>query len=60
MSLKAFHIFFILVSIALTLWLGFYALPSNKAAGSAAFAAAAALTAYLVWFLLKLKRMSKV
>ena len=59
MSLKAFHIFFILVSIALTVWLGFFAMPANTAAGAASFAASVVLTAYLFWFLAKLKRMKK-
>lgn len=59
MSLKAFHIVFILISIALTVWLGFFALPTHAAAGAAAFASSALLAAYLVWFLIKLKRMKK-
>jgi hypothetical protein len=63
-SLKGFHIFFIVCSIVLVLGLGVwlyngYASGQGAAAlfyAGLAFAAAVGLTGYLVWFLRKMKK----
>ena len=66
MSLKTFHIFFILVSTLLALALGVWAIddfgqsasPGNLALGSGSFIASGALLSYGIWFLRKLKNVS--
>ncbi len=63
MSLKAFHIFFIIVSILLTVVFGFWAVDDfgrsasrvNLALGVGSFIASGALIWYGIWFLRKLK-----
>ena len=66
MSLKAFHIFFILMSTALTLGFGVWGTRDFAQSGSwvhltlgvGSFAASAFLAFYGVWFLRKLKHVS--
>ena len=66
MSLKAFHVCFIVLSILLTVGLGFWGLRdyghsknlANLSLGMGAWAVGAALTAYLFWFLFKMRKMS--
>ncbi len=54
MSLKAFHIVFILLSILLAAGLGIWAFNfSHVTAGIGAFAGAVALSYYLFWFIRK-------
>lgn len=68
MSLKAFHVFFIAVCLLLSVGTGIWGIRDYQAAGSAAslylgvgaFVAAAALSAYGVWFLKKLRHLSYV
>ncbi len=63
MSLKAFHIFFIVVSTALTLVFGAWAIRDFAASGSglnlalglASLVGSIALVRYGVWFLRKMK-----
>jgi quinol-cytochrome oxidoreductase complex cytochrome b subunit len=67
MGLRGFHIFFILVSIAFAVGLGIWgvrdyartASPLNLFIGIGSFAAAAALTAYLIWFVIKSKKLTQ-
>ncbi len=59
MSLKAFHIFFILTSITLAVGFGFWALPVYFWMGSASFVVGALLVIYLFWFVAKLGRLKK-
>lgn len=61
MSLRAFHIVFILASIALSVVFGLWARQNvqNPAAGIAAYILAGALLGYLVWFLKKKKAVSR-
>ena len=59
MSLKAFHIVFILLSVSITTGFGLWALtshPDYKGWGIACLVAAACLVVYGVAFLQKLKR----
>ncbi len=65
MSLKAFHVVFVLASIALAVWFGVWAAGRAEAGGAGwwllaggGFAAAAALVVYGVWFLRKMKDVS--
>ncbi len=63
MSLKAFHIFFIVVSILLAVAFGFWAVDDfgrsasrvHLALGVGSFIASGVLVVYGVWFLRKLK-----
>jgi len=63
MSLKAVHIFFILLSITLAGGFGIWAVRNYSATGSlvngalgiASFACGVALVMYLVWFVIKIK-----
>ncbi len=63
MSLKAFHIFFIIASILLTVGFGFWAVDDFRrsasrvhlALGVASFIGSGVLVVYGVWFLRKLK-----
>lgn len=63
MSLKAFHIFFIVVSTALCVWLGVWGIDDfgqsgswvNLSLGVGSFIAGILLVWYGVWFLRKLK-----
>ena len=65
MSLKAFHIFFIVVSTALALGFGVWATRdfaasgnrTNLALGVGSFVASAVLVRYGLWFLRKHKKM---
>ena len=61
MSLKAFHIFFIVVSDVLTLCLGVWALVQHQPVSWAitAFAGSVALNVYLAWFLVKSKDLGR-
>ena len=66
MSLKAFHIFFIIVSTALTIGFGLWATQDfaatgnrvNLAMGVGSFLSSIALIWYGAWFLRKLKNVS--
>lgn len=65
MSLKAFHVVFVLASIALAVWVGVWAAGRADAGGAGwwllaggGFAAAVALGVYGVWFLKKMKGVS--
>lgn len=66
MSLKAFHVFFVLVSVLCALGFGAWAVADYQRSGSASvlalgvlgFAAAAALIWYGFWFMRKLKDVS--
>ena len=66
MSLKAFHVFFVVVSTLLALGFGAWSIAEYSrtgqggtlAMGIASFAAAAALVVYGFWFLRKLKNVS--
>ncbi len=63
MSLKAFHIFFIIASILLTVVFGFWAVDDfgrsasrvHLALGVCSFIGSGALVCYGIWFLRKLK-----
>ena len=63
MSLRAFHIFFIVVSIALAVWFGFWEIQNSRRIGflparavaAASLAAGAGLAVYLFWFVKKTK-----
>ncbi len=58
MSLKAFHIFFICVSILTALGFGYWALKnSSHALGIASLAVGVLLIAYLSWFVHKAKKL---
>lgn len=66
MSLKAFHVFFVIVSVLCALGFGAWSLADYSRTGSgsvlalgvAGFVAAAALIFYGFWFLRKLKNVS--
>lgn len=66
MSLKAFHVVFVLASIALSTWVGVWAAGTAADEGGAGwwllavggFAAAVALVVYGIWFLKKTKDVS--
>ena len=66
MSLKAFHIFFVLVSAAMSIGLGFWGIKDYLQSGSSlslslavgAFAGSGCLVWYGRWFLRKLKNVS--
>lgn len=69
MSLKAFHVIFISAATLLALWLGVWAWGQREASGGSdggswtaltfgAFAAAAGLVVYEVWFLRKTRKVS--
>lgn len=66
MSLKAFHIFFIIISIVLTVGFGFWGVRDysnsknviNFILGISSFVGGGALAIYLVWFFSKMKRIS--
>lgn len=61
MSLRAFHVVFIVASMALALWTGVWATGQGgggwTALAAACFVAFAALVVYGVWFLRKTKGM---
>ena len=60
MSLRAFHIVFIFLSIALSAGFGFweYRINANTAFATLSFLLSALLTAYLFWFISKIKKAS--
>ena len=66
MSLKAFHVIFISAAVLLAVWLGLWAWDQRQTAGGGgwlaltcgAFAAAAGLVVYEVWFLRKTRKVS--
>lgn len=66
MSLKAFHVFFVIVSVLCALGFGAWSIADYRRTGSgsvlalgvAGFVAAAALIFYGFWFLRKLKNVS--
>ena len=66
MSLKAFHVFFLIVSILLLAFLSFWGIENyqesknvvNLALGVAALPACAILSWYFTWFLKKLRNVS--
>lgn len=68
MSLKAFHVFFLAVSLLLTLGFGFWAVrdyqdvgkPDSLYLGVGSFAISLLLAIYGVWFLKKLRGISYV
>jgi len=65
-SLKAFHVIFVSAAVLLAVWLGFWAWDQRQAVGGGgwlafscgAFAAAAGLVVYEVWFLRKTRKVS--
>lgn len=59
MSLKAFHVFFISISIALSIGFGFWALERYVVLSALSLAAGVSLVVYLFWFLKKLKNLKK-
>jgi hypothetical protein len=58
-SLRAFHVFFIIASAALAVGFGFWALPISFGLGSASFVFGAFLAGYLFWFATKLRPAKK-
>lgn len=66
MSLKSFHIVFIVLSIFLSFGFGFWAVREyvatpqilNGVMGYASLTAGVVLAAYLVWFLVKMRKIS--
>lgn len=64
MSLKAFHIFFIVLAVALAVGFGVWGIQDyatsqsrvNLGLAASSFLGAGALTAYLLWFLRKIKK----
>lgn len=59
MSLRAFHLLFIAISVALAFGFGIWCLHNEStAAGVASFIVGAGLVAYLFWFLRKTKKLS--
>jgi hypothetical protein len=66
MSLKAFHLVFITLAIALVLWLGWWALGAARAGAGGGWwllaggclLSAGGLVAYEVWFLRKTREVS--
>ncbi len=59
MSLKAFHIFFIVASIVLAAGFGWWAIGFYFWMGVASWVACALLAGYLFWFVTKLKVVKK-
>jgi len=67
MGLKGFHVFFILVSIVFTVGFGIWGIRDyssttsvrNLFLGIGSLAAAVALVAYLIWFLIKSKKLNQ-
>ena len=55
MSLRAFHIFFIIVSDMLAVGFGVWALPAHVGWAVASFLLSALIGVYLVWFIRKSK-----
>ena len=53
MSLKAFHLLFISISVLLALGMGWWCLPEHKAAAGLAGIVALLLVAYETWFMRK-------
>ncbi len=68
MSLKTFHIFFILLSIALAFGFGFWGIRDysvtgnvlNRGMGLGALAGGIILTAYLAWFFSKMRKIESL
>jgi hypothetical protein len=58
MSLRAFHVLFISAAVLLALGMGRYAFPEHPILGCAAFAAAAGLVVYEIWFLRKTRMLT--
>lgn len=66
MSLKAFHLVFITLAVALVLWLGWWSVGEARASGEGGWwalagiclLAAVGLVAYEVWFLRKTRQVS--
>ena len=56
MSLKAVHILFILLSLVLTLGLGFWGLRHQPVLGVASFSGGGVLVIYLLWFFSKMRK----
>lgn len=55
MSLRAFHIFFIIVSDMLAVGFGVWALPTHAGWAIASFLLSGVIGVYLVWFIRKSK-----
>jgi len=53
MSLKAFHLLFISISVLLALGVGWWCLPDHKAAAGLALLVALLLVGYETWFMRK-------
>jgi len=53
MSLKAFHLLFITISVLLALGVGWWCLPEHKAAAGLAAGVALLLVGYETWFMRK-------
>lgn len=58
MSLRAFHVLFISVSVLLALGMGWSAIPAHPLAACASFVAAAGLVVYETWFLRKTRMLT--
>lgn len=58
MSLKAFHLLFITVSVILALGVGWWCLPDHKAAAGAALVVAVMLVVYEAWFMRKMRNVT--
>ncbi|MDP3920576.1 MAG: hypothetical protein Q8R76_07205 [Candidatus Omnitrophota bacterium] len=57
MSLRSFHIFFIVLSIATLAWFGTWSVAVNLGWAVAAFGICISLVFYLFWFLGKTRKM---
>jgi phosphotransferase system glucose/maltose/N-acetylglucosamine-specific IIC component len=55
MSLKAFHLLFITISVLLALGVGWWCLPENKGGAGLALVVALLLVGYETWFMRKMR-----
>jgi len=58
MSLKAFHLLFITISVLLALGVGWWCLPDHKAGAGLAIVVAVILVGYEAWFMRKMRNVS--
>ena len=58
MSLKAFHLLFISISVLLALGVGWWCLPEHKAGAALAVVVAGLLVGYESWFVRKMRKVS--
>lgn len=59
MSLRAFHIVFIIASCLLAAGFGIWALPRNAVLALAAFGMSGLIFSYLVWFIMRSRALKK-